>query len=74
LKLVQKKNIFTLLFIIVELKKQVIVSVEAMQIMNLVKSLPLSERLYIVELIFKDLREQTNKIAQEEKKRKREKK
>jgi len=45
-------------------------SVEAIQIMNLVKSLPLSEKLYIVELIFKDLREQTDKIEQEEKRKK----
>ena len=44
--------------------------IEAMQVMNIVKSLPLSEKFYIIELIFKDLREQTIKIEREEGKRK----
>lgn len=43
---------------------------EAIQVMNIVKSLPLSEKLYIIELIFKDLREQTIEIEKEEEKRK----
>lgn len=43
---------------------------EAIQVMNIVKSLPLSEKLYIIELIFKDLREHTTDIEKEEEKRK----
>lgn len=44
--------------------------VEAMQIMNIVKSLPLSEKIYIIELISKDLRTQTIEIEKEAEKRK----
>jgi len=44
--------------------------VEAMQIMNIVKSLPLSEKIYIIELISKDLRTQTIELEKAAEKRK----
>jgi len=44
--------------------------IETMQIMDIIKSLPLSEKMYIAELIFKDMREQTLKIEKEEEVRK----
>ena len=47
-----------------------LMGIETMQIMDIIKSLPLSEKMYIAELIFKDMREQTLKIEKEEEVRK----
>ena len=47
-----------------------VMGIETMQIMDIIKSLPLSEKMYIAELIFKDMREQTLKIEKEEEVRK----
>ena len=43
---------------------------KALQIVNLVKQLPLSDKLQIIELIFKDIRTESLNLDKEEQKRK----
>lgn len=45
-------------------------SIETIKILDAVKQLPLSEKLYIIELIFRDIREDTINKGKEEEKRK----
>ncbi len=43
---------------------------KTLQIVDLIKELPLAEKLFIIELVFKDLREVALKKDEEEQKRK----
>ena len=43
--------------------------IKTLQIIDVIKQLPLSDKMYIIELIFKDLRQETLKKEKEEEKR-----